>query len=221
MRHSSCQCTTSSNTVPVVKRSCLVILAMMAFGLAAAQSVAADPVTIDFEGFGDGTSLTNQVSGITFSNAIVLTAGQSLNEAEVPPHSGFNVVSDDGGPLSINFASPTASFSGYFTYAVQITLEAYDSSNNLLGSINSLFSNNFLLSGDAGSTPGELLSFSFAQGISRIVITGDPGGASFVLDDMTIQAPVEVPEPASVSLLALGSLALAAYGRRRLIRLKF
>src|ERR1035438_2645635 len=97
--------------------------------------------TITFEGLPDSTIVTNQYPGLTFSNAIILTAGISLNEFEFPPHSGVNVVSDNGGPISIDFASPVQSFGGYFTYAEPLTIQAFDASDSLLASSSSLFSN--------------------------------------------------------------------------------
>lgn len=84
---------------------------------------------LNFEGFPDSTILTNQYLGVTFSNAIILTAGISLNEFEFPPHSEVNVVSDNGGPMSITFSSPVESFGGYFTYAEALTIQAFNVSN--------------------------------------------------------------------------------------------
>src|SRR5438876_503506 len=44
--------------------------------------------TIDFENQSDGTIVTTQYPGLTLTNAIILSAGVSLNEFELPPHSG-------------------------------------------------------------------------------------------------------------------------------------
>src|ERR1017187_5126472 len=118
----------------------LSILAFLA--LAAPAILVAGPITIDFEGLPDGTILTNQYPGVTFSNAVILTSGVSLNEFEFPPHSGTNVVSDNGGPISISFATPVQSFGGYFTYAEQLSVGVFDAQNVLLGSLTSAFSNN-------------------------------------------------------------------------------
>src|SRR5688500_7487854 len=65
---------------------------------------------IDFESFADGESLTTQIAGLVFTNAIVLTAGISLNEFELPPASGANVAADDGGAMRIDFMSPIGAF---------------------------------------------------------------------------------------------------------------
>jgi hypothetical protein len=73
--------------------------------LAASLSTAfAQNAPLTFEGYADSTILTNQYTGAIFSNAIILTAGITLNELEFPPHSPSNVASDNGGPMSI--ASP-------------------------------------------------------------------------------------------------------------------
>src|ERR1022692_3582415 len=93
---------------------------------AALSPLSAGTVTLDFEGFPDSTPLTTQYPGLTFQNATILTAGIGLNELEFPPHSGTNVVFDDGGPISILFDGPVLSFSGYFTYAEPLVLAAFD-----------------------------------------------------------------------------------------------
>jgi hypothetical protein len=170
------------------------------------QSARAATLFVDFEGFADSTILTNQYTGLTFGNAIILSAGISLNEFEFPPHSGTNVASDNGGPLSILFASPILSFSGYFTYAQPLTLLAFDAASNQVTSATSAFSNNEALSGDAGSSPNELLQLSFPAGISSVTITGDPAGGSFVMDDIAYTTQASgVPEPSTITLLGLGT----------------
>ena len=168
---------------------------------------------ITFEGLADLEDVTDQFSNLLFMNATILTAGVSLVEDEFPPFSGSNVVFDNSGPMSINFLVPVTSVGGHFTYLTRITFTAFDASNNVLGSITSAFNNNQRLSGDLGSQPNELLSFSFVSGISRITITGDLGGASFTLDDLTVEA---IPEPASLYLLVGGGLTLMTILKKRM-----
>jgi hypothetical protein len=164
-----------------------VLLAAASVSTAFAQNA---PFT--FEGFADSTILTNQYAGAVFTNAIVLTAGITLNEFEFPPHGGTNVASDNGGPMSIVFSSGINSFSGYFTYGVALTVQAFDSSNHLLTSLASAFSNNEKLSGVSGSHPNELLQVNSATSISKIVIAGSALGASFAMDDVTAITPCDV-----------------------------
>lgn len=177
-------------------------------------SGAAGAATIDFEGFADSTILTTQYPGVTFQNAIILTAGISLNEFEFPPHSGVNVASDNGGPISILFASPISSFSAYFTYAEPLTLQALNSLSVQVASATSAFSNNEALSGDPDSSPNEFLQVAFAGGISGLIITGDPLGGSFVIDDATITT---VPEPSAVYLLTLVLAGLTTVQKQKLV----
>jgi len=166
-----------------------VLIAAMSLSPAFAQNA---PFT--FEGFADSTILTNQYAGALFSNAVVLSAGITLNELEFPPHSPSNVASDNGGPISIVFSSGVTSFSGYFTYSVPLTVQAYDSSNHLLTSATSAFSNNEALSGATGSHSNELLQVSSATSINKVVITGSAQGASFVMDDVTVITPCDVTQ---------------------------
>jgi hypothetical protein len=168
----------------------------------------AGTITLDFEGFPDSTSLTNQYPGVTFTDAIILTAGISLNEFEFPPYSGVNVASDNNGPMTLTFAGTITSFSGYFTYAEPLTVDAFGATNNLVASATSAFSNNEALSGDTGSSPNEFIQVSFAGGIDSVTITGDPAGSSFTIDNATYTTGGgSVPEPATF-LLLLGGLAI-------------
>ena len=185
--------------------------ALLLLAVAVPLSLHAGTVVLDFEGFSDSTSLTTQYPGLTFSNATIITAGITLNEFEFPPHSGSNVAFDNNGPISISFASPVLSFSGYFTYAVPLTLAGFNATSTQVGSATSAFSSNLALSGDPGSTPNEFLSVSFASGISSVTITGDPAGGSFVMDDVTYTTAV--PEPGSIILLLSGMAGVLAIRR--------
>jgi hypothetical protein len=166
---------------------------------------AAGTITLDFEGFPDSTILTMQYPSLTFTNAIILTAGISLNEFEFPPHSGVNVASDNGGPITIDFASPIMSFSGYFTYIEPLTLTGFDASDTEVASAVSAYSSNDALFGDPGSSPNEFIRINYASGISSVTITGDPNGGSFVMDDVT--TGTAAPEPRS-SILVLTAVTL-------------
>ncbi len=187
---------------------------------AALASANASAVSIDFETLADGAAVTNQFTGagLTFSNAISLKAGFSLNELDFPPHSGSVVVSDDGGPMTLLFSSPVTQVSAFFTYVVPapltLTLTAWDALDVVLGSTLSLYSTNAALSGDPGSSPNEFLELVFASGISKLTVTGDAGGGSFVLDDLVFTpTAVPIPEPGTAVLTAIALAGLLA--RRR------
>jgi hypothetical protein len=191
----------------------------MLFGalfLCSAACASASTITLDFEGFPDSTVLSTQYAGFTFADAIILTAGVSLNEFEFPPYSGVNVVSDNGGPMSIDFSSPATSFGGYFTYLEPLTIDAFDASSILVASATSDFADNDALFGDPGSSPNEFIQVSFAGGISSVTITGDPLGGSFTLDNATISTGIpSAPEPGTRELLASVGI-LFAFLRRQL-----
>jgi hypothetical protein len=69
---------------------------------------------------------------------------------------------------------------------VPLTLQALDSSNHLLFSAASAFSNNEALSGVSGSHPNELLLVNSSTGIYKIVIAGSSQGTSLTIDDVTV-----------------------------------
>src|SRR5262249_55052049 len=47
---------------------------------------------------------------------------------------------------------------------------------------------NFALSGEVKGTTNELISIGYSKGIVRVLITGEKGGSSFVLDDLTTRS---------------------------------
>lgn len=197
-------------------------LAAAALLLVGSASVASATV-IDFEGLADSTAITNQYLGVVFTNTVVLTAGISLNEFEFPPHSGVNVAFDAGGPITLQFAPAVTDFSAYFTYTTQLNLSAIDTLSNTLTAA-SLFSTNFVSS---GHPPNELISFADPAGIKSITITGDPGGSSFVMDDLSFTplAQLTTPEPSGLAglgavLLLAVSVQAAALRRRAALRRK-
>jgi hypothetical protein len=192
-----------------------ILLLFLFSGFVLPKETRADSVTIDFENLSDSTVVGSAYasSGVIFTNAVIATAGVSLNELEFPPHSGSNVVVDSGGAITLTFLTPISSFSGFFTYAFPLTLEGFGSSNQLLVTVNSLFSTNFVSS---GNQPNELIQFNFPGGIDSVTITGDPLGSSFALDDASFTTAV-TPEPGSVSLLFTGIALALVIGRRKLM----
>ena len=186
------------------RRLAPVVLALGLTMMAAPASAAV--VVYDFDALADSTPLTSQLAGLSFSNATVLKAGISLNELDFPPRSGDGVVFDAGGAISISFVAPVLSVGGYFTYLSALSLSAFDSASNLLGTVTSAYAANNVSTGDPGSSPNELLLFTAASDvIARVVITGDITGSSFVLDDLTLNNVNAVPEPQTL-LLALAML---------------
>jgi hypothetical protein len=191
------------------------VLAMLVL-MGAIPIAIAGTITLDFEGFPDSTVLTTQYPGVTFTNTIILTSGISLNEFEFPPHSGVNVASDNDGPITIDFASPITSFSGYFTYIEPLTLAGFDATDTLVATAASEYSDNDALFGDPSSSPNEFIQLTYAGGVSSVTITGDLDGGSFVMDDVTYTTGgTTIPEPSSYFLVLLASAFIAGGLRTR------
>jgi hypothetical protein len=165
----------------VLPRASILLLLLVSF-----VPVHADTIVLNFDNFIDSALLSAQYYGMSFSDAIVLSAGITLNEFEFPAHSGSGVVSDNNGPVTIIFASPVQSFAGYFTYGASVTIQAFGSGGTQVASAASQYANNEALSGASGSSPNEPIQVSFASGISKVTITGNPTGTSFVMDDATV-----------------------------------
>ena len=180
--------------------------ALSLLALANIPIVQAAPITsIDFETLTDSEIVTTQFSGLSFSNTRALSSGFSLNDLDFPPHSGSTVVSDDGSAIAIDFLTPVTSFSAFFTYAIPITLTAFDGIGGVLGSLNSALSTN------VGVAPNEFIQLSGLGLINQIKISGDPAGFSFTMDDVAFDS-ASVPEPNTLALL---TIALAGIKARR------
>jgi hypothetical protein len=204
-------------------------LVLVPAALLLAMAPAAQAGVIDFEGLADGTVLLSQyglTDGATFSNAIVLTAGISLNEFDFPPLSGTNVASDSGGAMSVGFSLPVLSVGGYFTYLAPLTITAYDAANNVVATATSAYpaNNTYCTAAGCNPSPNEFISVSFSQGISAVTFAGDPAGGSFTVDNLTYTLPSDaVPEPSRESfyamLLLVGGMAVrglrASWQRQR------
>ncbi len=192
------------------------LVLVSAFVFTTTSVASASPITLDFEGLTDFEELSNQFPGLLFSNALLLTAGVSLNEFDFPPNSGSNVVMDNGGAITISFAQQVYSLAGYFTYLTPITLTAYDFDDNVIGTVISALSSND--GSSATPSPNELLAFNSIVGISSISLSGDPLGGSFVLDDLTYDnEPLvgSVPDPGStLGLVILAAAGMLAASRR-------
>ncbi len=188
---------------------------LLLFGTIAAAPATA--VTIDFSAQAEGTIVTSQFAGLTFS----LSGGPSLATAPIIGYgfldtvlslnnSGVFGAGTDGYPtanqLIIDFAAPSSGISfGFNNYGAGNGSSAsfYDIGNVLIGSI-------------AVDTSGALANFSFGgSGVSRVVFdnaTGGGGNWIFGLSQLTYGA---VPETASWAMLIAGFGLVGAAARRR------
>ncbi|HEX3745808.1 MAG TPA: RHS repeat-associated core domain-containing protein [Bryobacteraceae bacterium] len=178
------------------------VLALFVLGLASAY---ADVITITFENLpdafffnGDGQNIGTFYPGLTFGpNVTGLSVSRfgGYDDSGFPPHSGDVVIWDaSDSTITIDFASSIESFGIWYTSFDPLTLQAFDGSNNLLGTVE----------GDPNTdgTTGTDTLLSFAgSGISSVTLTSSPG--LFTLDDLSYEPGVSaVPEPSAFVLLA-------------------
>lgn len=182
--------------------------------LLAPASTEAAVTVIDFEGLTDSSPLTNEIPGLVFTNATILTDGISLNPS-YPPLSGSKVVYNfPGDPLSVDFSTPMSDVGGYFTYyGGGITLSFFGAGNVLLGTVPSTYSNNSV---GSGNLPNEYIQYSSLVGIMRMEASAFAGPNAFTMDNLTFTAASAVPEPASAMVnLILGGTGIGLTLRRR------
>jgi hypothetical protein len=179
----------------------------------------ASAAVIDFDGTGapdvfvDTAPLSSQYAGlgVTFAGATGI-GGSILNQASefgFGARSGtdflaFNVDAGTGTDERISFASDQNMVSLYAATidSAAFTLSAFDIGGNLLGSTSLNADGNW-----------QELTLALA-GIRSVVLSST--AFSFALDDLVFEGEAaQVPEPASVGLIAAGLLGFAAARRRR------
>lgn len=150
-------------------------------------------------------------SGITFGpdvTGLSVSRFGGYDDSGFPPHSGDVVIWDaSDATIDISFDSPLDSFGIWYSTFDPLTLQAFDSGNNLLGT--AIGEPNT----DGTTGTSSFLTLSDA-GIQSVMLTSTPG--FFVLDDLAIVTGTNsVPEPASLTVLSLGLSLLWLTARRR------
>ena len=184
----------------------LLVLALSTFSLAGTETF-----SINFEQYSAYTQITNQYAGqyATFTNALQLVS-PFYDYFDYPAHSGSGVITNDpSNPMQVNFSAAPGyggvdKVTGWYTDPNGITVNAYDSHGNLLGTFNG--------AGVIGSTS----QFSITEGLGYIayVTISDNGGSpdNETVDDLSYQ---EVAEPGSLLIVCSG-----LFGAAGLLRLK-
>lgn len=203
--------------------------------LAASSTARAQLTTIGFDDLNGASAtpvvLSSQYSslGVTFSgNPEVLAADINLGP-EFPARSSPNVVANvdvvsgnPTGPITATFSGPVSLVEAYFTYTEQVTITAYNSSDVEIGSMSSLYPQNWVGNGagpggsDEGS-PNELIDLS-NPGIASIVISTTDSQGEFTMDDFTFGTPGTSSVPDSLGLAPIVAVLGCVVGFDRLTR---
>lgn len=151
---------------------------------------------------GGGQNIGTLYSGITFGpnvTGLSVTRFGGYGSDAFPPHSGDVAIWDaTDSTITISFASATPSFGVWYSSFDPITLQAFDTSNNLLGTVVGLPNTD----GTIGTS--SFLSFSNPS-LNSVTLTSSPG--LFTLDDVT----TVVPEPSTFFLLGWAGLVFGCF----------
>ena len=120
-------------------------------------------------------------------------------------------IGDDWGPMEITFDSPVENIFANFTYGTQLTFTAFDINDSLLDIFVNPGVENYGLT--------EIISLGFT-GVNRLVIAGDPFGASYIMDDFNFDlvqdpSPCPVPEPTTLLLMTCGIIGFTVIKSRK------
>lgn len=173
--------------------------------------------TIDFENMPQAywynagqQNFGNYWQGVDFGPESTILENQvyGYNDAGYPPHSGHAVLFSISVPyIDAVFDTPIDNVSLWYTSASVFVMDAYDSSNNLIGS--SVGPSNY-------GTNSFLQVSSGLMNIKRVRM--HDSGNYFTVDDFTaefVTGDPNIPEPSSFVLSALGLIGLGVYGWRR------
>ena len=218
--------TSSSEIIQIASKSLLSLGALLIFVGVANGAPVTDPsalapgaMLIDFEQFAAGQafgpSLT--IGSVTFTSVTaelsildVAASGWAANGTEVAGKTLFPGGEPDSA-IAISFANPVAQFLlgwGDPTFAGNI-LRAYDAGGNLLEETAVPF--------DSGNTAAWVGFVRPTNDIAKIVVQPVqplPSGDDYVIDNILYRTNARVPEPATVSLFAIGATVCAALRRR-------
>lgn len=166
---------------------------------------------INFDNLSDLTPVTTQYSGlgVTFSGAVILTCGQSLNCGPFPPFSFPNVVFDGtNGVITATFNTTiignVTEVSARVTGNRNITMTAFDAAGNTLAAAQT-GGPNFVGAG----TPNLLLTVK-TSGAPIATVTFHDSGDTYTVDDFTFLAGLRIIQPADQSQLPLTQSSLTA-----------
>ena len=200
-----------------VFRVCAPVLLICAVGNAHAASV-----LIDFETFPDsspvsaGTEITNQYAslGVIFSSTNTSSGATLMTNIHdfVSTTSPSNFLApggpapNNGGTLLLDFTTLVAEVGSFFIgdqFSVEVT--AYDQNNAVVG----------MAASDGSRLPFDSWQIDYAAGISRVEMVGGFFGPDIPdgwgIDDLSY---VQVPEPTTLALAAIGLMRVACCRRR-------
>ena len=177
--------------------------AILALPLIWTQAAGAQTV-INFDNLSDLTTVTTQYSslGVTFSGAVILACGQSLNCGPFPPFSFPNVIFDGTNGVitatfDTNITGNVTEVSAKITGNRNITMTAFDSTGNVLATTQT-GGPNFVGAG----TPNLLLTVN-TPGPPIAFVTFHDSGDTYTVDDFTFLAGLRIIQPTDASQFPL------------------
>jgi hypothetical protein len=192
------------------------VVAGLALGISVLfSSFQCNAMVMDFEGvpqtywYASGNqNLGNYYAGVTFGSDATILEDQvyGYNSSYYPAHSGHAVLfSATDNNITAQFSTLQQSVSLWYTTAYDLTLSAYDASNNLIAQ--SVGTYNL-------GTNAQLAVSAGSPAIDHIVISGTADG--YTIDDISA-----VPEPSTSVFMGIGGLGIAGmtYKKRKTIAL--
>lgn len=195
------------------------LLTILGLVLAVANVSKADTLSENFNELSTSLNATNVGAFTVTSGSVDVIGGALFGSLCVSPESGNCVDLDGSTGVGGSISSGMLALApGTYTLSFDLIGSQRGVTTSTTVTLGSLYDQTFLLA--SGDTTSGIVSTTFTvtspTSVPLIFTSNTPGNIGALLDNVDISSAVATPEPASLSLLALGLIGIAGLRRKAL-----
>lgn len=195
------------------------LLTILGLVLAVANVSKADTLSENFNELSTSLNATNVGAFTVTSGSVDVIGGALFGSLCVSPESGNCVDLDGSTGIGGSISSGMLTLApGTYTLSFDLVGSQRGVTTSTTVTLGSLYDQTFLLA--SGDTTSGIVSTTFTvtspTSVPLIFTSNTPGNIGALLDNVDISSAVATPEPASLSLLALGLIGIAGLRRKAL-----